>query len=79
MFKWIKETFFPTRKVKVAVKPQSAKALKSAKVRYTKAELNKMTRKELEAYGRVFGFEVDKRLTKDKIVKQVASLKPRRK
>ena len=45
----------------------------------TKTELNKMTKKELEAYGRVFGFEVDKRLTKDKIVKQVASLKPRRK
>ena len=37
--------------------------------------LNKMTKKELEDYGRTFGFEVDRRLTKDKIIKQVKKLK----
>ena len=38
-------------------------------------ELKKMTKKELEDYGRLFGFEVDRRLTKDKIIKQVNELK----
>ena len=37
--------------------------------------LNKMTKKELEDYGRTFGFEVDRRLTKDKIINQVKKLK----
>ena len=37
--------------------------------------LSKMTKKELEDYGRTFGFEVDRRLTKDKIINQVKKLK----
>ena len=41
----------------------------------SKAKLDKMTKTELEAYGRKFGFEVDRRETKAKIVKQVAKLK----
>ena len=37
--------------------------------------LNKMTKKELEEYGRNFGFEVDRRLTKNNIINQVKKLK----
>ena len=37
--------------------------------------LNKMTKKELEEYGQTFGFEVDRRLTKVKIINQVKKLK----
>ncbi len=39
------------------------------------AALNRMTKKQLEDYGRAFGFEVDRRLTKGKIIKQVNKLK----
>lgn len=39
------------------------------------SELKKMTKKELEDYGRTFGYEVDRRLTKDKIIKEVSKLK----
>ena len=39
------------------------------------SELKKMTKKELEDYGRMFGLEVDRRLTKDKIINQVSKLK----
>ena len=37
--------------------------------------LKKMTKKELEDYGRLFEYEVDRRLTKEKIINQVKSLK----
>ena len=37
--------------------------------------LKKMTKKELEDYGRMFGLEVDRRLTKEKIINQVSKLK----
>ena len=39
------------------------------------SELKKMTKKELEDYGRKFGYEVDRRLTKDKNIKEVSKLK----
>jgi len=39
------------------------------------SELKKMTKLELEDYGRQFDYEVDRRLTKEKIIKQVAKLK----
>ena len=39
------------------------------------SELKEMTKLELEEYGRMFGYEVDRRLTKDKIIKQVSKLK----
>lgn len=39
------------------------------------SELKKMTKLELEQYGRQFDYEVDRRLTKDKIIKQVSKLK----
>jgi len=39
------------------------------------SELKDMTKLELEEYGRMFGYEVDRRLTKDKIIKQVSKLK----
>ena len=70
MIKWFKETFFP----KVKQKPLVLKnKVKSKKI--SKAKLEKMTKSELEAYGRKFGYEVDRRETKAKIVKAVAKLK----
>jgi|TARA_X000001036_G_scaffold60702_1_gene50786 hypothetical protein len=70
MFNWIKKVF--------AVKPVAKQAplvLKDEVKKLSKAKLDKMTKKELEAYGRKFGYEVDRRETKAKIVKAVAKLK----
>jgi|TARA_Y200000002_G_C22289597_1_gene499859 hypothetical protein len=39
------------------------------------SELKAMTKLELEQYARQFDYEVDRRQTKDKIIKQVAKLK----
>ena len=49
--------------------------LKDEVKKLSKAKLEKMTKMQLEAYGRKFGFEVDRRETKAKIIKQVAKLK----
>jgi hypothetical protein len=79
MFTWLKEFFFgkpePVVEVKVASKPASSKpapkkaAPKVAKT--TKASLTKLTKGQLEAKGREFGIEVDKRKKKDDIVAEV--------
>jgi|TARA_B100001996_G_scaffold44459_1_gene32103 hypothetical protein len=75
MFNWIKKNVFGISEVKSKkLKPLILKdEVKSKKL--SKAKLDKMTKTELEAYGRKFGFEVDRRETKAKIVKQVAKLK----
>ncbi len=70
MIKWFKETFFPKAKQKPLVLKNEVKSKK-----ISKAKLEKMTKSELEAYGRKFGYEVDRRETKAKIVKAVAKLK----
>lgn len=79
MFNWIKKNVFGISEVKPKSSAKKLKPLilkdevKSKKL--SKAKLDKMTKTELEAYGRKFGFEVDRRETKAKIVKQVAKLK----
>ena len=40
----------------------------------TDAELNKLSKDELEALGRTKGVELDKRLTKSKLVKSISKL-----
>ena len=67
MFNWIKKNVFG-----ITAKPL---VLKDEVKKLSKAKLDKMTKTELEAYGRKFGFEVDRRETKAKIIKQVAKLK----
>jgi hypothetical protein len=58
MFKKIKEFFFPT-------KPLVLKNEVNLK------GLEKKTKTELEKLGRKIGIELDKRLTKDKLIKQI--------
>ena len=58
MFKKIKEFFFPT-------KPLVLKNEVNLK------GLEKKTKTELEKLGRKIGVELDKRLTKDKLIKQI--------
>ena len=67
MFNSIKKNVFG-----ITAKPL---VLKDEVKKLSKAKLEKMTKTELEAYGRKFGFEVDRRETKAKIIKQVAKLK----
>ena len=40
----------------------------------TKTELNKLSKEELEELGRTKGVELDRRLTKSKLVTQIAGL-----
>ena len=60
MFKWLKNIFVPAETVEPLVldKPVVMK----------KAELTKMTKNDLEQLGRAYGIELDKRLTKAKLV-----------
>ena len=58
MFKKIKQFFFPT-------KPLVLKNEVNLK------GLEKKTKAELEKLGRKIGIELDKRLTKDKLIKQI--------
>ena len=67
MFNWIKKNVFG-----ITAKPL---VLKDEVKKLSNAKLEKLTKTELEAYGRKFGFEVDRRETKAKIIKQVAKLK----
>ena len=39
------------------------------------SELKKKTKSELETLGKKLGVELDKRLTKDKLIKQIKKLK----
>ena len=60
MFKKIKEFFFP--KKPLILKKKDEINLKG---------LEKKTKSELEKLGRKVGIELDKRLTKDKLIKQI--------
>lgn len=77
MFKWLKEFFFgsePTPEPTPAPAPApKAKAEPEAKAdsKPTKASLSKLTKGQLEAEGRKFGIELDKRKKKDDLVAEV--------
>ena len=71
MFKWLKNIFTPaeTKEPLVLDKP----------VVWKKAELAKMTKKDLEQLGREHGIELDRRLTKSKLVDRVwKEVKPKK-
>ena len=67
MWNWIKKNVIGINEEPLVLKDEVKKL--------SKAKLEKMTKVQLEAYGRKFGFEVDRRETKAKIIKQVAKLK----
>ena len=64
MLNWLKNIFMPTE---IAEKP----LVLAKPVVMKKSELTKMTKNELEQLGRAHGIELDKRLTKPKLVDQL--------
>jgi hypothetical protein len=66
MLKWLKSLFGSTEQEPLVLdKPvEPVRKLK-------RAELAKMTKTQLEDLGRVHGVELDRRLTKDKLVKEL--------
>ena len=70
MFNWIKKLF--TSPVEPLVLKDEVKEKAPAKAtKVTKAELSKMTKVKLEELGRENGIELDRRLTKAKLVAQL--------
>ena len=70
MFNWIKKLF--TSPVEPLVLKDEVKEKAPAKAKkVTKAELSKMTKVKLEELGRDNGIELDRRLTKAKLVDQL--------
>ena len=63
------EIFFGKEKKKAVKKVAPKIATKPKKT--TKKELSKLTKVQLEELGRQKGIELDRRLTKDKLVKQL--------
>jgi nitrogenase molybdenum-iron protein alpha/beta subunit len=61
MFNKIKEFFFPKSKPLVLKKKDEINL----------KDLEKKTKAQLEKLGRKIGIELDKRLTKDKLIKQI--------
>ncbi len=70
MFQWLNGWFSDTPKSREE-KIKKVKAAAPAKPKMTKTTLSKMTKKELEEIGRKNGIELDRRLTKLKLVDQL--------
>ena len=70
MFNWIKKLFTSPVEPLVLKDEVKEKAPTKAK-KVTKAELSKMTKVKLEELGRDNGIELDRRLTKAKLVAQL--------
>ena len=77
MLKWIKSIFSSekplvlTDEVKEGKKKIETKPLVVKPSFKNKKELSSMTKAKLEEVGRVYGIELDRRLTKDKLVNQL--------
>lgn len=77
MLKWIKNIFSSekplvlTDEVKEVKKKTETKTLVVKPSFKNKKELSSMTKAKLEEVGRVYGIELDRRLTKDKLVNQL--------
>tara|TARA_A200000159_G_scaffold34162_1_gene30756 strand:+ start:668 stop:904 length:237 start_codon:yes stop_codon:yes gene_type:complete len=74
MFNWIKKLFTSSEapKAEPLVLKNEVKEKAPAKAKkLTKAELSKMTKAKLEEIGRDNGIELDRRLTKAKLVAQL--------
>jgi len=68
---WIKKIFGATEKKKGLKLSDHVAQKKPLLLVPSKADLKKLTKAELEANGRKNGLELDKRLTKDKLVNQL--------
>ena len=64
MLNWLKKVFLPT------VEDIDTLVLEKQVIE-KKAELTKMTKTQLEKLGRAYGVELDRRLTKEKLVNQL--------
>lgn len=78
IFKWIAsflkkiELFFTPSPAKVVkTTPAPAPAPKVVKAVVTKASLSKLTKLQIEAEGKKFGIDVDRRKTKASIIEEV--------
>ena len=72
MLKWLKQIFMPADLSEEPLLLDKPVVLK-------KAELTKMTKNDLEQLGRAHGIELDKRLTKAKLVDQLwKEVKPKK-
>lgn len=80
IFKWIAsflkkiELFFttsPSPAKVVKTTPSPAPAPKVVKAEVTKASLSKLTKLQIEAEGKKFGIDVDRRKTKASIIEEV--------
>jgi len=67
--KVVKTAPAPAPKVVKAEVPK--KAVKTAEPKVTKASLNKLTKAQIEAEGKKFGVDVDRRKTKSDIIVEV--------
>ena len=73
MLKWLKAVFMP------ADLEKEAPLVLDKPVVMKKTELTKMTKNDLEQLGRAHGIELDKRLTKAKLVDQLwKAVKPKK-
>ena len=68
MFKKYFKSWFKTAEKKISVVTKKAEKI------ITKTDLIHKTKKELEELGRGLGVELDRRLTKDKLLKQLNKL-----
>ena len=64
MLNWLKKVFLPT------VEDIDTLVLEKQVIE-KKSELTKMTKVQLEKLGRAYGVELDRRLTKEKLVNQL--------
>jgi len=69
MFNWIKKLFVNTPVVLEDVEVKSVEPVLEAPKKTS--ELKAMTKKQLEEYGRTIGLELDRRLTKAKLIEIV--------
>jgi len=71
VFNWIKNLFGAQEQKPTKLSDHVPEKKKPTVKAPTKAELKKLTKSALEAKGRDYGLELDKRLTKDKLVDQL--------
>lgn len=74
MFNWIKKLFTSTEAPKaepLVLKNEVTEKAPAKPKKMTKKELGKLTKVKLEELGRENGIELDRRLTKDKLVAQL--------
>jgi len=65
--------YFSRKPTKLETNTPEPVEVKEEKVADTKAQMSKMTKKDLEAYGREIGIELDLRKKKDDLISAIES------